>query len=181
MSKARLEELYVSKIRPELQKKLGLKNIMQIPKVTKIVLNVGVKDAVGDSKVLQTVMDSIAKISGQAPVKTLARKSIASFKLRDGMPIGVMVTLRKKNMYNFLDKLINLSLPKTRDFQGVASSFDGRGNYNLGLKEITIFPEVEYDINQKPHGMNVTICTTASSDEHGVELLKSFGMPFRKV
>ena len=149
MSKARLEELYNSKVRPELQKKLGLKNIMEVPKITKIVLNVGVKDAIADSKVLQSVMDTVGKISGQAPVKTLAKKSIASFKLRAGMPIGVKVTLRKKNMYDFLDKLINLALPKTRDFQGVPSAFDGRGNYNLGLKEITIFPEIDYDINQK--------------------------------
>ena len=141
MSKARLEELYNSKVRPELQTKLGLKNIMEVPKITKIVLNVGVKDAIADSKVLQSVMETVEKISGQAPVRTLAKKSIASFKLRAGMPIGVKVTLRKKNMYDFLDKLINLALPKTRDFQGVPSAFDGRGNYNLGLKEITIFPE----------------------------------------
>lgn len=154
---------------------------MEVPKVSKIVLNVGVKDAIADSKVLQSVMDVLAKISGQAPVKTIAKKSIASFKLRAGMPIGVKVTLRKKNMYTFLDKLINLALPKTRDFQGVPSSFDGRGNYNLGLKEVSIFPEVPYDINQKMYGMNVTICTTAKKDEHGVELLKEFGMPFRKA
>lgn len=181
MSKARLEELYNSKVRPGLQKKLGLENVMEVPKITKIVLNVGVKDAIADSKVLQSVMETVGKISGQAPVRTLAKKSIASFKLRAGMPIGVKVTLRKKNMYDFLDKLINLALPKMRDFQGVPSGFDGRGNYNLGLKEVTIFPEVDYDINQKLYGMNVTICTTARADEHGVELLKEFGMPFRKA
>lgn len=181
MANARLEELYKTKVRSELQKKLGLKNIMEVPKITKIVVNVGVKDAISDSKVLPLVIAAVERITGQAAVRTLAKKSIAGFKLRAGMPIGVKVTLRKRNMYNFLDKLINLSLPKTRDFQGVGTGFDGRGNYNLGLKEVTIFPEVEYDINQKLHGLNVTICTTASSDEHGRELLKEFGMPFRKA
>jgi large subunit ribosomal protein L5 len=181
MKKARLEELYNTKIRSELKAKLGLNNIMEVPKISKIVLNVGVKDAISDSKILQTVMNTVEKIAGQAPVKTLAKKSIAGFKLRAGVPIGVKVTLRKKNMYDFLDKLINLGLPKMRDFQGVPTGFDGRGNYNLGLKEITIFPEVEYDINQKMHGLNVTICTTAKKNEHGLELLKEFGMPFRKV
>jgi large subunit ribosomal protein L5 len=181
MANARLDELYKTKVRTELQKKLGLNNIMEVPKITKIVINVGVKDAISDSKVLPLVMAAVERITGQAAVKTLAKKSIAGFKLRAGMPIGVKVTLRQKNMYNFLDKLINLSLPKTRDFQGVGTGFDGRGNYNLGLKEVTIFPEVEYDINQKLHGLNVTICTTARSDEHGRELLKEFGMPFRKA
>lgn len=181
MANARLDELYKTKVRTELQKKLGLKNIMEVPKITKIVINVGVKDAISDSKVLPLVMAAVERITGQAAVRTLAKKSIAGFKLRAGMPIGVKVTLRQKNMYNFLDKLINLSLPKTRDFQGVGTGFDGRGNYNLGLKEVTIFPEVEYDINQKLHGLNVTICTTARSDEHGRELLKEFGMPFRKA
>lgn len=181
MANARLDELYKTKVRSELQKKLGIDNIMEVPKITKIVVNVGVKDAVSDSKVLPIVIAAVERITGQAAVRTLAKKSIAGFKLRAGMPIGVKVTLRKKNMYNFLDKLINLSLPKTRDFQGVGTGFDGRGNYNLGLKEITIFPEVEYDINQKLHGLNVTICTTARSDEHSRELLKEFGMPFRKA
>lgn len=181
MANARLEELYKTKVRSELQKKLGLKNIMEVPKITKIVINVGVKDAISDSKVLPLVIAAVERIAGQAAVRTLAKKSIAGFKLRAGMPIGVKVTLRKRNMYNFLDKLVNLSLPKTRDFQGVGTGFDGRGNYNLGLKEVTIFPEVEYDINQKLHGLNVTICTTARSDEHGRELLKEFGMPFRKA
>lgn len=181
MEKARLEELYTSKFRKDLQKNLGLKNINEVPKISKIVLNVGVKDAVSDSKVLQVVMDTIQKISGQAPVKTLAKKSIAGFKLRAGMPIGVKVTLRKKNMYNFLDKLINISLPKTRDFQGIPVSFDGRGNYNLGLKEINIFPEINYSPDQKQFGVNVTICTTARTNEHCHELLKEFGMPFRKA
>lgn len=181
MKTARLKELYDSKIRSELQKKLGLKNVMEVPKISKIVLNVGVgKDAISDSKMLPLVVESLEKISGQAAVRTLAKKSIAGFKLREGMPIGAKVTLRKKNMYDFLDKLINLALPKTRDFHGVPTAFDGRGNYNLGLKEISIFPEVEYNINQKMYGLNVTICTSAKTNEHGVELLKQFGMPFRK-
>lgn len=181
MEKARLEELYTSKIRSDLHKKLGLKNIMEVPKVSKIVVNVGVKDAIADSKVLQSVINVLEKITGQAPVKTLAKKSIAGFKLRAGMPIGVKVTLRKTNMYNFLDRLINLALPKTRDFQGVTTDLDGRGNYNLGLKEVTIFPEIEYDVNHKVHGLNITICTTALIDEHARELLKEFGMPFKKA
>lgn len=182
MKKARLEELYTSKIRAELKTKLGLNNIMEVPKISKIVLNVGVgKDAISDSKILPGIMEMLEKISGQAPVRTLARKSIAGFKLREGMPIGAKVTLRKKNMYEFLDKLINLALPKTRDFQGVPTSFDGRGNYNLGLREMSIFPEVEYDINKKMFGLNVTICTTARDAEHGRELLKELGMPFRKA
>jgi large subunit ribosomal protein L5 len=182
MEKARLEELYNSKIRLELQKKLGLKNVMEVPKISKIVLNVGIgKDAIADSKMLPGVMATLEKISGQASVRTLARKSIAGFKLREGMPIGAKVTLRKKNMYDFLDKLINLALPKTRDFQGISTSLDGRGNYNLGLKEVSIFPEIEYDINQKMYGLNVTICTTARTNEHGLELLRELGMPFRKA
>lgn len=182
MEKARLEELYNKTIRSALKEKLGLKNIMEVPKVSKIVLNVGVgKDAIADSKVLAGVTQTLEKISGQAAVRTLARKSIAAFKLREGMSIGAKVTLRGKNMYAFLDKLISLTLPKTRDFQGIPTGFDGRGNYNLGLKEISIFPEVDYDINQKLYGLNITICTTARKDEHGLELLKEFGMPFRKA
>ncbi len=182
MKKARLDELYTTKVRSELQKKLGLENVMEVPKITKIVLNVGVgKDAISDSKILPVVIQTLEKISGQAAVRTLAKKSIAGFKLREGMPIGAKVTLRKKSMYDFLDKLINLALPKTRDFQGVSTAFDGRGNYNLGLKEVSIFPEVGYDINQKMSGLNVTICTTARTDEHGLQLLKEFGMPFRKA
>ena len=181
MAKARLQELYETQLRSELQSKIGVKNVMEVPKISKIVLNVGVKDAVADSKALLAVMSTIEKISGQTPVKTLARKSIASFKLRAGMPIGVTVTLRKKRMYEFLDRLINLALPKSRDFQGVQTNLDGRGNYNLGLKEVAIFPEIDYEVNQKSYGMNITICTSAKTNEHGFELLKSFGMPFRKA
>ena len=143
MPKSRLEELYNNKIRPELKTKLGIQNIMMVPKLLKIVLNVGVKEAVSDSKVLKTVSDVMSKIAGQAPVRTKARTSIAGFKIREGMPLGVMVTLRKNNMYDFLDKLINLALPNVKDFQGLSVKMDGRGNYNLGLKEWTIFPESE--------------------------------------
>lgn len=178
MANARLKEDYYKEIRPQLQKDLGLKNIMQVPRLTKIVLNVGVKEAVGDSRVLQTVADILAKIAGQQPVKTMARKSIAGFKIREGMPLGVMVTLRQKNMYDFLDRLVNLALPQVRDFKGVKSRCDGRGNYNLGIKDWIIFPEVDYDNVNKFYGLNVTICTTAESDEHTVQLLKKFGMPF---
>lgn len=180
MAKARLKEIYDKEVAPQLFKNLGLKNVMETPKVAKIVINSGVKGAVSDSKVLQNVMTLMTKIAGQAPVRTLSRKSIAGFKLREGMPIGVQVTLRGRLMYEFLDKLINISLPKVRDFQGVPTKLDGRGNYNLGLKEWSIFPEIEYEMADKQHGLNITIQTTAKNDAHGYELLKSFGMPFRK-
>jgi large subunit ribosomal protein L5 len=180
MAKARLEEIYTKTISPKLYKDLALDNVMEVPKLSKIVINVGVKDAVSDSKILQKIMGTVANIAGQAPVRTLARKSIAGFKLREGMPIGVKVTLRKKKMYEFLDKLINLALPKVRDFQGVPTKLDGRGSYNLGIKEWAIFPEVEYEVGEKVYGLNITIQTTAKTDDHGRELLKSFGMPFRK-
>lgn len=180
MANARLKEVYKKNIVPQLYKSLGLKNVMEVPRVAKIVVNVGVKAAVSDSKAIQGVMNLMTRITGQAPVRKLARKSIAGFKLREGMPIGVQVTLRGERMYDFLDKLINVSLPKMRDFQGVPSKFDGRGNYNLGLKEWIIFPEIEYEMDDKQHGLNITIQTTAGNDAHGYELLKSFGMPFRK-
>lgn len=181
MQKARLEDLYIDKIRSELQKNLGIANVMQVPKLDKIVINVGVKEAISNNKAVQAVDDILRKVTGQVPVKTLAKKSIAGFKLREGMQIGVKVTLRKQAMYEFLDKLINLALPKVRDFQGVPSKFDGRGNYNLGIKEWVIFPELDYGMSDKMFGMNVTIHTTAETDEHGFALLKSFGMPFRKA
>ena len=181
MNRARLEELYNKEIRSQLKEKLSLKNVMEIPKISKIVVNVGVKEAVSDSKILQTVIKIVGKVTGQQPVRTISRKSIAGFKLREGMPIGVRVTLRKKSMYEFLDRFINLSLPKVRDFQGVPTKFDGRGSYNLGVKEWIIFPEVDYDVADKLFGMNITIHTTAKEDLHGFELLKSFGMPFRKA
>lgn len=181
MKNARLKELYTSSIRSELFKKLQLDNIMEVPKISKVVLNVGVKDAITDSnKIIQAVMNVIDKISGQKSVRTLARKSIAGFKLREGMPIGVMVTLRNQNMYEFLDRLINLAIPKIRDFRGVSVKFDGRGNYNLGIKGWDIFPELDYSVGEKVRGLNISIHTTAKEDSHAFELLKSFGMPFSK-
>ena len=179
MKKSRLEDLYLNTIRPRLKKDLNLSNIMEVPKLEKIVLNVGVKEAVSDSRVINTVMQTIDNIAGQKSVKTLARKSISGFKIRQGMPIGIMVTLRRKRMYDFLDKLINIALPKVRDFQGVTNNFDGRGNYNLGIKEWIIFPEVDSNL-EKTFGFNITICISGKNDQYSYELLKSFGMPFKR-
>jgi len=180
-SKPYFQDLYVRELRPNLKKQLDLSNIMEVPQVSKIVLNVGVKEAVTDSKVISAVLKTITDITGQAAVKTAARKSIAGFKIREGMNIGVMATLRGKRMYEFLFKLINIALPKVRDFQGVGVKLDGRGNYNLGIKEINIFPEAETTgVAERSYGLNISIHTTAKSDAHGYELLKSFGMPFRK-
>lgn len=178
MEKARLKELYNTKIRPELKEKLNIENIMAVPKVEKIVLNVGLRDP-KDSKLFDYVVDVLSTISGQKPVITKAKKSIAGFKIREEMPLGVKVTLRANRMYAFLDKLINLALPKVRDFQGVPANFDRFGNYNLGIKEWNIFPEAD-TTSDKTHGLNVTIQTTAGKSEHAYELLKSFGMPFKK-
>lgn len=180
MNKARLAELYTQKIRPNLQKTLALSNVMEVPKINKIVVNVGVKEAVADSKVLQGVIKAVSAITGQTPVRTYARKSIAGFKLREGMPIGVKVTLRGQVAYEYLDRLINLALPKVRDFRGVPCALDGRGNYNLGLRDWTIFPEMSHEVGDKMHGMNITIETSTQSDEHARVLLKEFGMPFCK-
>jgi large subunit ribosomal protein L5 len=181
MERARLEEVYKSKIRADLKNILKLDNVMEVPEITKIVLNVGVKESVADSKALQKVQHVLSRIAGQAPLKTYAKKSIAGFKIREGMSIGAMVTLRRRNMYEFLDKLISLALPRVRDFQGVPTKFDRQGNYNLGLKDWTIFPEADSVANEIVHGLNITICTTARSDAHGFELLKQFGMPFRRA
>lgn len=178
---SRLEELYKTKLRSELQKNLKLENVMQVPRISKIVLNIGAKDAVGDSKALNGAHEVLTQIAGQMPVKTRARKSIAGFKLREGAPIGVMVTLRKENMYNFLDKLINISLPGVRDFQGVKTKFDGQGNYNLGIRDWFIFPEVDYDKIDKSRGLNITIHTTANDDESAHALLDAFDMPFQRT
>jgi large subunit ribosomal protein L5 len=181
VSKVRLEELYIKNIRPQLKKDLGIKNSLAIPMISKIMLNVGVKDAVADSKAINEVSEGITKISGQVPVRTFAKKSIAGFKLREGMPIGVKVTLRRQRMWEFLDRLINLALPKVRDFQGVPMRCDGRGNYNLGIKEWIIFPEIEYDVGDKIYGMNITIHTTTCNNEYALMLLKKLGMPFKKA
>lgn len=181
MNRARLHESYVTKIRPQLQESLQLGNIMEVPRLSKIVLNVGVSGAVADTRALKPVKDVVRAISGQEPVETLARKSIAGFKIREGMKLGVSVTLRGKRMYEYLDRLINLALPKVRDFQGVSVKLDGKGNYNLGIKECNIFPEAESaGAQDKSFGLNITIVTTAKNDQHGFELIKSFGMPFRK-
>jgi large subunit ribosomal protein L5 len=181
MGKSRLEKLYVENIRPELKKELKIENIMEVPRLLKIVVNIGVKEAVSNSKALQAAERLVDTITGQKSVRRLARKSIASFKLREGMPIGVMVTLRRELMYEFLDRLINLALPQIRDFQGVSIKLDGKGNYNLGIKEATIFPEIDFGVGEQVFGLNVTIQTTAGQDERGIALLKHFGMPFRKA
>src|SRR3989338_7875468 len=176
MAKARLEELYTKTLRSQLQKELSLSNVMEVPKISKIVLNVGVKDAVSDSRVLQKVAKKIESIAGQKAVQTKAKKSIAGFKIREGMPLGVMVTLRKKAMYEFLDRLVSVALPNVRDFRGVTHKFDQQGNYNLGIKEWSVFPEADSADGEKVYGLNVTICTTAKNNEHARSLLKSFSM-----
>lgn len=181
MEKARLEKVYTERIRPQLKADLGLKNPMEIPKILKVVVNVGVKEAISDSKILDQVRSVITAITGQKAIARKARKSNASFKLREGMPIGVMVTLRRQKMYEFLDRLISLALPRIRDFQGVSRNFDGRGGYNLGIKEWTIFPEIDFNVGQKVLGMNITIHTSAQEDAHGLRLLEQFGMPFKKT
>jgi len=181
MNKSRLAIKYNEEIRPMLQKQLALDNVMMVPKIQKVVLAVGSKDSVSDSKALQEAVDVLTKISGQHAVKRLARKSIAGFKLREGMAIGTMVTLRGAMMYEFLDRFITLALPKVRDFQGLSTKLDGRGSYNVGIKDWTIFPEVEFDIGKKTHGMNITIQTSAHKDEHGLALLQAFNVPFKKV
>jgi large subunit ribosomal protein L5 len=179
MAKARLEELYNTKLRAELQKKLEIKNITDVPKISKVVLNVGVKEAVGDSRVLKKVAEMLANIAGQKTVQTIAKKSIAGFKIREGMPLGVMVTLRRKKMYEFLDRLISIALPNVRDFRGVGIKFDRKGNYNLGIKEWSVFPEADDTSGDKAFGLNVTICTTTDDDKHAAALLEGFDMPFR--
>ncbi|HZK42964.1 MAG TPA: 50S ribosomal protein L5 [Syntrophomonadaceae bacterium] len=177
---ARLYEQFKQEITPKLMEKFNYKNVMQVPKVDKVVLNIGVGEAIQNPKALDGAVNDLTIISGQRPVITKAKKSIAAFKLREGMPIGCKVTLRGERMYDFLDRLINFSLPRVRDFRGVsANSFDGRGNYSLGIKEQTIFPEIEYDKIDKIRGLEVVFVTTAETDEEARELLKEMGMPFR--
>ncbi|WP_441001431.1 50S ribosomal protein L5 [Fodinibius sp. SL11] len=181
MSEARLYTQYKDEVISNLMEQFEYENVMAVPKLEKIVINSGVGEAVENEKVLDTVTDNLATITGQKPVTTKAKKSISNFKTRDGMPIGCKVTLRKKKMYEFLDRLINLALPRTRDFQGVPDkSFDGRGNYTLGVKEHTIFPEINTDDVDNIHGMDITFVTTADTDEEAYALLKEFGMPFQK-
>jgi len=176
---ARLKEHYQKEVRKKLQDQFGIKNPMAVPKVEKIVLNMGMGEAIQNSKILDTAVDELTTIAGQKPVVTKAKKSIAAFKLREGVAIGTMVTLRGEKMYEFLDRLINLALPRVRDFRGVpARSFDGRGNYTLGIKDHLIFPEIDISKVDKSKGMNITIVTTANNDEQARFLLKEMGMPF---
>jgi len=177
---ARLKDYYKSTVVAEMQKQFSYTNPMQMPKITKVVVNMGVGEASQNRKELDGALEDMAAITGQKPVITRARKSIANFKLREGMPVGCRVTLRGERMWEFLDRLINVTLPRIRDFKGVnPRSFDGRGNYTLGLKEQIIFPEIDYDKVDKIRGMDVTICTTATNNDEGRELLKQFSMPFR--
>ncbi|MDK2894477.1 MAG: large subunit ribosomal protein [Moorella sp. (in: firmicutes)] len=178
---ARLKEKYLTEIRKLLQEKFGYKNVMEIPKLEKIVVNLGVGEATQNPKAIDGAVQDLMAITGQKPIVTRAKKSIAAFKLRQGNSIGCKVTLRGNRMYEFLDRLINVALPRVRDFQGVSpNSFDGRGNYSLGLKEQLIFPEIEYDKIDKTRGLEITMVTTAKSDEEARELLRAFGMPFRE-
>jgi len=180
--KSRLEEKYLTEVTPQLKAKLGYNNIMQLPRLGKVVLSIGLGEATQDAKVLETAGKDLATISGQRPVTTRAKKSISSFKLRDGMPIGMMVTLRGKRMYDFFDKLVNVVLPRFRDFRGVSrDSFDGWGNYSLGIKEQIVFPEIDYDKVDKICGLEVIIVTTAKNDDEARDLLELMGMPFRRT
>ncbi len=177
---ARLKELYDKEMVPALMKEFSYKNTMEVPKLEKIVLNMGLGEAIQNVKILDSAVEELAAISGQKVVITKAKKSIASFKLRQGMPIGCMVTLRKERMYEFLDRFMNVALPRVRDFKGVSGKgFDGAGNYSVGVKEQLIFPEINYDKVDKVKGLNITIVTTAKNDEEGKALLKLMGMPFR--
>lgn len=177
---ATVKEKYKTEIVSALRKRFNYRNVMEVPKVAKIVINIGLGEAIQNIKVLDASMKELAEITGQRPVVTKARKSIAQFKVRAGMPIGCMVTLRKDRMYYFLDRLINIALPRVRDFKGVSpDGFDGRGNYTLGVREQLIFPEVDYDKVEKAKGMNISIVTTAKTDEEARELLNMMGMPFR--
>jgi large subunit ribosomal protein L5 len=175
----RLQEKYVKEVIPALTEKFGYKNVMQLPKIEKVIINMGVGEAVGNPKALDSAIADLTLIAGQKPILTRAKKSIATWKIRQGMPIGTKVTLRGLRMYQFLDKFMNVALPRVRDFRGVsANAFDGRGNYSVGLKEQLIFPEVEYDKVDKVRGMNIVVVTTAKTDEEARELLKLMGMPF---
>ena len=177
---ARLETKYKQEIVPALFKEFGYSSVMQVPKITKITLNMGVGEAIADKKILQSAVSDMEKISGQKAVVTLARKSIAGFKIRDDMPIGCKVTLRGAKMYEFLDRLITIAIPRIRDFRGMSSkSFDGRGNYSLGIKEQIIFPEIDYDKIDALRGMDICITTTAKSDDEGLALLRQFNFPFK--
>ena len=176
----RLEKVYKEQIVPKLMERFGYKNVMQVPRLTKVTLNMGVGEAVGNKKIMENALADMAKIAGQKPVTTLARTSIATFKIRDGWPIGCKVTLRRNRMYEFIDRLVNIALPRVRDFRGVGGrSFDGRGNYNMGIKEQIIFPEIDFDQVDAMRGMDIAITTTARTDEEAKALLEAFSFPFR--
>lgn len=176
----RLQEKYLNEVVPAMTEKFGYKNVMELPKIEKIIINMGVGEAVGNPKALDSAVSDLTIITGQKPILTRAKKSLAAWKLRQGMPIGCKVTLRGVRMYQFLDKFMNVALPRVRDFRGIsANSFDGRGNYAIGLKEQLIFPEIEYDKIDKLRGMNIVVVTTAKTDEEARELLKLMGMPFK--
>ena len=177
---ARLQQIYREKIVPELMAKFGYKSIMEVPRLTKITLNMGVSEAVSDKKVMEHAVGDLAKIAGQKPVVTMSRKPIAGFKIRENMPIGCMVTLRGATMFEFLDRFVTISLPRVRDFRGISGrSFDGRGNYNVGVKEQIIFPEIEYDKIDAIRGLNISITTTAKTDDEAKALLAAFKFPFK--
>jgi len=178
---ARLKQIYREKMVPELKSKLGLENTMQVPRILKVTVNMGVGEAVADKKVMDSATADMAKITGQKPAVTKAKKSVATFKVRDGQAIGCKVTLRGDRMYEFLDRLVSIAIPRIRDFRGISSrSFDGRGNYSLGVKEQIIFPEIQYDQIDQIRGMDITISTSARDDKHGRALLEAFNFPFRK-
>ena len=178
---ARLKEYYVDTVAPALMKKFNYKSVMEIPKLDKVVINVGAGEAISNSKVIDAIMNDLMQITGQKPIICRAKKSVANFKLREGMPIGVKVTLRRENMYEFVDKLFNVAFPRARDFRGInPNSFDGKGNYSTGIKEQLIFPEIEYDKIDKVRGMDINFITTAKTDEEAKELLEMLGAPFAK-
>lgn len=178
---ARLQKQYESELKSKIQQKLGLENVMQVPRIIKITLNMGVGEAVADKKVLEHAMSDMEKIAGQKPIRTLARKSVAGFKIRDGYPIGCKVTLRRERMYEFLDRLVNIAIPRIRDFRGLnARSFDKQGNYSMGVSEQIIFPEINYDEIDAVRGLDITISTSARNAEEGRALLEAFNFPFRK-
>ena len=180
MSNTRLEKIYKDVVVPKMIEKFGYKNVMEVPRLSKITLNMGVGEAVGNKKILENAVAEMAKISGQKPIVTNARVSVASFKIRDGWPIGCKVTLRRDKMFEFLDRFINISLPRVRDFRGVnGRSFDGRGNYNMGIKEQIIFPEIDFDAVDAMRGMDIAVTTTAKTNEEAKALLEAFGFPFR--
>ncbi|HEY8941900.1 MULTISPECIES: 50S ribosomal protein L5 [Cellvibrio] len=177
---ARLKQLYVKELAPKLKEELGLANVMEVPKITKITINMGVGEAVGDKKILENAVNDLTKIAGQKVVVTNARKSIAGFKIRDGWPIGCKVTLRSDRMYEFLDRLITIAIPRIRDFRGISpKQFDGRGNFSMGVTEQIIFPEIDYDKVDRLRGLDICITTTARTDEEGRALLKAFNFPFK--